>query len=270
MSIISECEDGRIFEAFFDTTVFNNATDICIDNGGSLAIIKESETNDRLRRLLIDGDVLNAFIGLSADFPGSSNTSDYFFTDGTSLSNDFGLTRGIRPWANDQPVEANEETFPGCVRLNQRSRWRSTGCFEERNFICQTSCVPTVNPTENPTKNPTKNPTELPTTQPSFVPSVSPTTSPTQNPTISPIITPAPTIVPTNSPLEVKNEENNSTVVVFSVISSIIFIALFIVVGVLGFSKWKKKKAREEVNKLYISTKEDMHHRAKTMLTTSV
>merc|ERR1719245_1615682 len=113
-----------------------------------------------------------------------------------------------------------------------------------------TTSAPTFQPTVQPTFQPTLQPTFKPTNDPTYGPTKDPTNDPTTEPTMEPTVEPTnqPTIEPT-----VYDPGNDKEQNLFDEVNMIILIGValligFIVLALVGFIVYKKRKFRRNTN----------------------
>lgn len=196
----TECQNSTFFQRFHDSLSFTNAKTFYVINGGNFAMISDS-TNEAVHEVV--PKMLTVLIGLSTgDFMGSESSSDFRNDDGLNLSDDFGTTPGMFPWANNEHVDFADLEVE-CVRMVRQVLRVAFDCRLNGHFVCQFSfddpaLSPTMSPTILLTIGPSRNQTLQPNVALTYEPSYRPTLNPSLEPTLEPNINPA--LVPSKKP----------------------------------------------------------------------
>ncbi|KAI8504762.1 hypothetical protein Bbelb_178800 [Branchiostoma belcheri] len=137
---VSECPagwslfSGKCYKVFTDTVTYSQARQVCIDNGGSLAMVKNSEINSFLKTLSSD----HKWFGLSDEV----TEGQFLWEDGGSLT-----STGFTDW---YPGEPNGGSLENCVQY-WRQTWNDRSCTDQLGFTCEVrATTPTPTPTPTP------------------------------------------------------------------------------------------------------------------------
>ncbi|XP_035678932.1 uncharacterized protein LOC118417473 [Branchiostoma floridae] len=116
------------YKAFDELKTNNGARQVCSEDSGRLAIIKDNITNTFLARLISQD---NYYIGLN-----DLNVEGQFrWEDGTVYNND-------TDFSNWSPGEPDNSGNQDCVKLSGDGLWGDKDCTIKRKFICQINLAP--------------------------------------------------------------------------------------------------------------------------------
>ncbi|XP_078688578.1 polycystin family receptor for egg jelly-like isoform X2 [Branchiostoma floridae x Branchiostoma belcheri] len=125
---------GKCYKVFTDTVAYSQARQVCIDNGGSLAMVKNSEISSFMKTLSSD----HKWFGLSDEV----TEGQFLWEDGTSLT-----STGFTDW---YPGEPNGGSLENCVQYWRRT-WNDRSCTDQLGFTCEVrATTPTPTPTPTP------------------------------------------------------------------------------------------------------------------------
>ncbi|KAI8482560.1 hypothetical protein Bbelb_397080 [Branchiostoma belcheri] len=128
--MVTECPagwslfSGKCYKVFTDAMTYSQARQVCIDNGGSLAMIKNSEINSFVKTLPSD----HKWFGLTDEV----TEGQFLWEDGSSLT-----STGFTDW---YPGEPNGGSLENCVQY-WRQTWNDRSCTDQLGFTCEAQLV---------------------------------------------------------------------------------------------------------------------------------
>ncbi|XP_078607411.1 polycystin-1-like protein 2 isoform X2 [Branchiostoma floridae x Branchiostoma japonicum] len=118
--------NGKCYKVFNEKRTYSQATEVCNDHGGRLAMVKDSATNIFLKTLSSD----HRWFGLSDQ----DTEGQFLWEDGTSLA-----STGFTDWGGREP---NGGTGENCVQYWGQNSWNDRGCNEPLGFTCEVQACP--------------------------------------------------------------------------------------------------------------------------------
>lgn len=108
-------------------TNFHDALAACRTAGGTLALVRDEDTMQFLRRLSVRKFMMDYWIGLTD----KHREGQWFFSDGTRLRSNFDQ------WFPGEPSNHHETEHCACLWMMRGLKWNDDSCEKQHFYVCQ-------------------------------------------------------------------------------------------------------------------------------------